>query len=147
MIFKKKIFQIISALYFTSLIYIVFFIRRRFNKIDYKTKLNLIPFKEKYDVINQLNIEIIQFQKNFFIEIVGNIVMFIPLCYAIIWLFNTKISTRKFIVLIIVSSVLIEFLQFILNKGVLDIDDVILNTIGGIIGVVLQKNNYRIKKF
>jgi glycopeptide antibiotics resistance protein len=127
------------------MVYSVFFARRRFGKNDYRTKLNLIPFKEKYSVIQQLNVKTISTQKDFFIDLFGNIFMFIPFCYAIIWLMNKEFSNQKLIILIISSSVSIEILQFIFNKGVPDLDDVILNTVGGCVGIALQKFTNRIK--
>ncbi len=75
----------------------------------------------------------------------GNIFMFIPFCFAMTSLFKNGFSNKKIILLIIISTLIIEFSQFIFNKGVADIDDVILNTIGGIIGLALHKHTSRKK--
>ena len=71
--------------------------------------------------------------------------MFIPFCFVMTSLFKNGFSNKKIILLIIISTLIIEFSQFIFNKGVADIDDVILNTIGGIIGLTLHKHTSRKK--
>ncbi len=146
--FKRlNLFIYFSVLYFTILIYIVFFARRRFNQIHYRSKLNLIPFKEKYSIIQKLNLQTIHLQKDFLINLIGNIFIFIPFCFAMNSLFKKEFLKQKIILLIIISTLIIEFSQFIFNKGVADIDDVILNTIGGIIGIWLHKITSKTKPY
>lgn len=71
-----------------------------------------------------------------FLEIVGNFILFIPLPSAIFVSINRK--TTGLTALII--SIIIECIQYSLNIGFFDVDDMILNTLGGIAGVaVLNK--------
>lgn len=53
------------------------------------------------------------------------------------------ISKKKSIVvntsIVALFSVIVEVLQFIFKVGATDIDDAILNTIGGLVGVILFK--------
>lgn len=71
-------------------------------------------------------------------NILGNIVIFVPLgIYAM--LINRKKSMIVNTSLVALFSVVAEILQFIFKVGATDIDDVILNTIGGLIGVTLYK--------
>lgn len=137
--FKRFICHYFSVIYIVILIYLVFFLKRRYTKINYRSKLNLIPFKKKYSIIQQLNFQTIDIHKEFLIDIVGNILLLVPFSVVINILFNKEFSYRKIIVLIILSSLSIELSQFIFNKGVADIDDVILNNIGGITGIFLNK--------
>lgn len=137
--FKRFIYLFFSVLYFIILIYIVFFTKRRYTKINYRCKFNLIPFKQKYSTIQQLNLQNIHIQKDFLINLTGNILMFIPFFFAINTLFNKEFSNRKIISLTIISTLSIELFQFIFNIGVADIDDVILNITGGVIGILLNK--------
>ena len=94
--------------------------------------INIIPFKMFYDMYREV---IINKNINYFIiNFLGNIVMFIPLGFLISLLWNTK---RKNVVLIGFSvSLVIELLQLLLPRGT-DIDDIILNTFGAILGVLI----------
>lgn len=69
-------------------------------------------------------------------EIIQNIIMFIPLGTFLRGA-SDKLSPLLIIVICIVFSVSIEATQYIFSLGVCEIDDVINNTMGGIIGVVL----------
>lgn len=88
---------------------------------------NLIPFKEifRYSIGSRL------FVRN----IVGNILLFLPYGYFIgYYINNKKIITSAILTMVI--SVTIEVVQ--LNIGrIFDIDDVILNTCGGVIGFLI----------
>ncbi len=71
-------------------------------------------------------------------QIVANIAMFIPIGLLFPFVFNWK----KGILISFLFSILIEVLQFITHRGLAEIDDVISNTIGLLIGtglVVLGK--------
>ena len=88
---------------------------------------NLIPFKEifRYSIGSRLFIR----------NIVGNILLFLPYGYFIgYYINNKKIITPAILTMII--SVTIEVVQ--LNIGrIFDIDDVILNTCGGVLGFLI----------
>lgn len=71
-------------------------------------------------------------------NLAGNIVLFIPLgVYAA--LFNSDKSIWKNTLWILAASVAAELVQFTFKLGIGDIDDVILNTLGGLIGVLLYR--------
>ena len=98
--------------------------------------INLIPFKTVIqDLVNSRTMGYMSAVSNTF----GNIIIFIPLGYFVPSLnekyskfSNVLISTACF-------SLFFEISQYILGVGSSDIDDIILNTIGGIIGYVLYK--------
>ncbi|MDP4145679.1 MAG: VanZ family protein [Bacillota bacterium] len=95
-------------------------------------RYNLYPFKTIIDFIRN--------RSNFgfhvlFINLAANIITFIPLGFfmSLILKASSKLKyTFRICVLIVIC---IELGQFILNVGVLDIDDVILNSIGCAIGI------------
>ncbi|MFM6944257.1 MAG: VanZ family protein [Bacteroidota bacterium] len=66
-------------------------------------------------------------------NIIGNIVLLVPLGFLIPFVF-TRTNWKQIIVVSILSSFLIEGIQAILHIGIFDIDDVILNAIGIMIG-------------
>lgn len=117
----KELLMLVFIIYILCLFHIV-----TFQDINYGTN-NFIPFKEifRYDINSS------KFIKN----IMGNIIMFIPYgFFASYFLKNRKFST--ILLLSLTVSLTIEFVQ--LNIGrVFDIDDVILNIIGGIIGYLI----------
>jgi glycopeptide antibiotics resistance protein len=69
-------------------------------------------------------------------NILGNIIIFIPL-----GIYMTLVNRNKLIlvntILVTLLSLLVEIAQFIFAVGATDIDDIILNTIGGLLGVLL----------
>lgn len=115
----KKLSQIIIFIYYIILLFnmVVF---ARYNSIN---SYNLIPFKSIIDVINNGNIYFI------IINTFGNLLIFMPLEYFIIELFNVKNFKFNF-ALSITIILLIELLQFIFKVGVLDIDDLIMCILG-----------------
>lgn len=96
--------------------------------------VNLIPFKMFYDFYN----ESIMNGKNryFIINILGNIIMFIPIGIFLPILFH--ISYKKVILIGLMYSLFIETMQLMLPR-VTDIDDIILNILGVSIGILIYK--------
>ncbi len=85
---------------------------------------NFIPFKE----ISRYKL----FSKLFFRNIFGNILLFIPYGFFTTYFLKTK-KIKYPLLLTIIISVTIEIVQYNIGR-VFDIDDIILNIIGGIIG-------------
>ena len=84
---------------------------------------NLIPFKSIIEIINNSSIYAI------IINIFGNLLIFVPLEYFIIELFNVKKIIPNFLISV-GSILLIEILQYIFRVGIFDIDDIILDVFG-----------------
>ena len=100
---------------------------RRYNLYPFKTIIEFIFNYSKY------NFQVV------FINIIANIITFIPLGFFISLLSKRHfklINSALFCIFIIVS---IEMGQFILNVGVLDVDDIILNALGCILGIISYK--------
>jgi glycopeptide antibiotics resistance protein len=119
---------IFTIFYFTILFYLVFFIGRRRN--GYSFDVNLVPVKNTWNNLKYIK-EIGRF--NYFSNIFGNILLFIPLPVVLKW----HLKVFKFSTVLLTSlllSISIESLQYIFNVGVADIDDVILNFVGGCAG-------------
>jgi len=64
----------------------------------------------------------------------GNILMFVPAGIYII-LHNKSKAMIKNLLVIFIISLTIEIIQYIFALGAFDIDDIILNVIGGFIGL------------
>jgi glycopeptide antibiotics resistance protein len=70
-----------------------------------------------------------------FLNLVGNIALLVPLGFLVPFVF-TNINWKKALTLGAVAGLLIEIMQTVLNVGIFDIDDVILNTLGVMMGYV-----------
>lgn len=109
--------------------------------------LKLTIFRDiSYDV-SQLNlmlfIDLIRIYKNegiweFLRLFLGNIGWFVPLGFLLPMFLNKK-SIARIAMCGLGFSFVIEVLQFIFRKGVTEIDDLILNTLGATIGYLIYK--------
>ena len=88
---------------------------------------NFIPFKE----ILRYNVGTVNFNK----QVIGNILLFIPFGYFVSSYSNIKnlgtISLVSFL-----SSLVIEIVQHFIGRS-FDVDDIILNVVGGILGFLV----------
>ena len=117
----KELIYLIAIIYTLCLFYVV-----TFQDSNYGVS-NFIPFKE----IFRYSIGSRKFIKN----ILGNIMLFIPYGFLSSYLLkNKKVSVTFFLSLIV--SVTIEVVQYYIGR-VFDIDDIILNVLGGVIGGLL----------
>ena len=123
-VFYREFFSLIFVMYVLCLFYVVTFQDAMWSKS------NFIPFKEmfRYSIGSRL------FIKN----VLGNIIMFIPYGFFVSYFLNLKKPLSNFLLVLLVSSS-IEFTQLIIGR-VFDIDDIILNVLGGIIGFYVYKS-------
>ncbi len=149
----NKIGKIIFIIYFILfLLVIIFKFDGTFNNIinthnsiinnrnEGILNINLVPFKTIYIYLKNL-------PSGFAIyNLFGNIIPFIPLGYFIPLYFNKKNRFIKSIFIFIFILFFIEFSQFIFCIGYFDIDDIILNFIGLIIGYIILIIIKNIKK-
>ncbi|WP_225047053.1 VanZ family protein [Lacticaseibacillus kribbianus] len=75
-------------------------------------------------------------QLDFWYQSLGNVVWFVPFGFGLAWLAPRPRLWRVLLAGILLS-VMIEGLQFLLYSGVADIDDLIFNTVGALVGYVL----------
>ena len=120
------------AIYIMCLFYVVTFPDAISSQ---QTSFNLIPFKEmfRYDLMSRL------FIKN----VLGNLFMFIPLGFYSAYIIKMYKLRYNFIFLLIVSLT-IEFTQLAIGR-VFDIDDILLNLLGGCLGFYLYLSIHKIK--
>ena len=110
--------------------------------------INLIPFKsiaEGINVYDGIRYRLIDEQ------VWGNVLIFIP-SGIYIMILRKKSSIPKSMLTIFLLSLSAEVMQFIFKIGASDIDDIILNCLGGIIGILIYcllkklfKTNKKIK--
>ena len=104
-------------------------------------RLNLIPFKIIYDTITELKKGNINY---LIISLSGNIIIFIPIGFFIKLLW--KCNDVKTVFYGFFTSLFIEITQIFIGRGT-DIDDLILNTFGVFLGVILYKILKKLRSF
>ena len=117
----KEMLSLVFIIYILCLYHVV-----TFQDINYGVN-NFIPFKEifRYSVGSE------KFIKN----ILGNILLFIPFgFFGSYYLKNKKIGVTA--ILTLITSFTIEVVQYYIGR-VFDIDDIILNVTGGVLGFLL----------
>jgi glycopeptide antibiotics resistance protein len=100
---------------------------------------NIIPFKTITDYIkasSHINQSI--WMSNLF----GNVLAFFPLGIFLPWLFKSSIGFWRTISFVFLATSTVEILQFATRVGSFDIDDIILNTTGGVLGYLVIKIIY-----
>ncbi len=133
---NRKILRFLSFLlwvfYGCLVIYFVLFSDRLGRTDGYSTyRYNIIPFEEIRRFIvyrNQVSVEA------FLINLIGNFLVFFPLGFLIpIWRFK-KTGGIQIILFSFFFSLCIETMQLMTKVGVFDVDDLIMNTVGGLLG-------------
>lgn len=74
-----------------------------------------------------------------FENLIGNIVLFIPLGILLPLLFKGTRSLWKILIISFLVSLAFEVIQLITVLGSFDVDDILLNTSGGVIGYLFLK--------
>ena len=120
--FHREFWYLISIIYMWLLFEIL-----TMTELNSSSGMNLVPFSEilRYDFGTTM----------FNYNVIGNILIFLPFGYLIGSYVNPK---KCFAVLLttLLTSVTIEFVQLRIGRA-FDIDDIILNVLGGIIGYLL----------
>lgn len=95
--------------------------------------INLIPFNTLSEYLFQTNEHVGDWGSVSFLNIVANVLIFSPIGFFVPLLWKNWQSFRKIIMLGLAVTCFIEIFQFFIGRST-DIDDVILNTIGVMIG-------------
>lgn len=97
--------------------------------------INLIPFYSIKEYIFSSSATIKRFA---FTNVAGNIIIFIPLgAYLSLFKRNKRVITN--LLFILIASLFIEIIQGLIAIGAADIDDIILNCLGGLSGILGYK--------
>ena len=125
----QEILKLGFVIYVISLFYVV-----TFQDVSWSTS-NFIPFKEmfRYKLFSNM----------FFKNVVGNLIMFMPFGYFTSY-FLTLDKKRHIIYLSLLVSCTIEFTQHLIGR-VFDVDDIILNVVGGLLGYFVYRFQDKIK--
>ena len=144
---KKKIkwsTAVFLIIYLMILAYVCFF-SEDYGRTEIQNiyQYNLIPFKEItrfYTYRELVGIEA------FMLNLLGNVIAFIPFGFMIpIVSLKNRVFFRT-VGLTFLLSLFIECIQLIARVGSFDVDDLMLNTLGGIIGHIIFWIMYQIRR-
>lgn len=128
--FYQEIFKLGFIFYILGLFYVV-----TFQDVSWSTS-NIVPFKEifRYEIFSDM----------FFRNVIGNMIMFIPYGFFISYFLRAD-KKRYIFILSLITSFTIEITQLIIGR-VFDVDDILLNLLGGILGYYIYFIIYNIKE-
>ena len=136
LVLYKELSMLIFGIYILCLFQVVTFQ----DDVSWATN-NFIPFKEimRYNITSRL----------FFKNVLGNMIMFLPFGFFVsFYLKSEKITLPLFLILI--ASISIEIVQLLIGR-VFDVDDIILNILGGLLGYgiyfILRRIGERLPNF
>lgn len=110
----------------------------------WKMNTNIIPFQNTYTYLmesHQYNLDIV------LQNTIGNILIFIPLGFFFILLFRKFGTILKVAMAGFTVTAAIEVTQFFLQIGQFDVDDILLNTMGTIVGGIIFKASNKTSRF
>lgn len=144
----KKTRKVFLYFYLTILSYLVFIADDRYVRMKFFFEglkngnafscglINVIPFK----TISSYFVNYKYFgMKLLVINILGNVVVFMPFGLLLAALTKAKYKFFEVLYYSVMLSTAIEAIQNLTKVGVFDVDDIILNTIGGILGYLIYK--------
>ncbi|MBR6222311.1 MAG: VanZ family protein [Lachnospiraceae bacterium] len=134
----RRISLVLFFMYLGFLTYLLFFSDGYGRSIHDEYRYNFIPFQEikrfyySRDVVGTYAM---------LTNIAGNVLAFVPFGTLIRWVRGKgKKTTLLFaVVSTFVFSLIIESVQFITKVGVFDVDDLMLNTLGGLLGFCIYR--------
>lgn len=124
---EKKITFALFIIYLVVLTWIILFkMQFSFSQLDHFRSINLIPFAGSVVTNGKFDLG----------EMINNFIVFIPVGLYL-GMLKPQLGLIKKICPVIAISFFYETLQFIFAIGASDITDIITNTLGGVIGILL----------
>lgn len=100
-------------------------------------RTNLIPFATIIHHIDLLGSKYIELARHAAINLIGNVVMFIPLGFFLPSIWPKFRFYLKFMLAVFLTITSVELIQLVTLLGSMDIDDLILNLAGASIGFLI----------
>lgn len=126
----RLIFEILLIMYLCYLTYLVFF-SHYYGRGSPHQSINYIPFKTIL-----LYLRLTGCPGIVMTNILGNVVAFIPMGFLLPVVFRSFGRLGNLLLGVLIATSLVEVTQYIAGVGAFDVDDIILNVLGGILGYV-----------
>lgn len=136
-IFNKKKLVLHEDLMILMFIIYLFLLFQLVTTTDFESySNNFIPFKEimRYRIDSRL----------FYRNVIGNILLFVPFGYLVSY-YLKRPKCYITLILTLITSISTEIIQMFIGRS-FDIDDIILNVIGGLVGYLIFKIQFRLIK-
>lgn len=125
---------ILFIAYLALLIYLLFFAEYYGRGADGGFRMNLVPLRE---IRRFLNNRQTLGQWAVFLNVYGNVLLFVPFG-TILPVLHPKFRTFPAVILRgFLLSVAVEIIQYLSQRGSCDVDDVLLNTLGCVVGYLI----------
>lgn len=138
---KKEITWILFILYIIFLLSTIVYTKLTTGAIypELNIKSNIVPFTS---IIETITLLLTKTQGFYYIfdYLILDIILFIPLGLFLPILFPKTKKIKNFILICLTISIIKELFQLLLNVGMFNIDDIILNLSGAIISYTIFKN-------
>lgn len=131
---RNRIWTVLFVLYNALMLWLLFHRTGYVDGIPYgdQLKMNLLPFQTIRLFLGLLNHP--NFRRDAVINLVGNIVMFIPLGFLLPKVFPKLHTLRRTLLAAAVIIIIVELAQLLTLLGSCDTDDLILNLLGAALG-------------
>lgn len=131
---KKAKFHLLHCFFWIYMLVLIYFLLLSERKEYTYYRYNLVLFQEIKRFLNGAK----YFStKEIILNLLGNVVGFIPLGFFISMKFRKKAFSFLSVFFVFLFSLTMETIQLIFRIGVFDVDDLLLNTLGGFIGFFL----------
>ena len=131
----KRVLTVLMIGYMVLLVYFLFF-SEGFGRLEEGREYhyNLEPLRE---IIRFIKYRKILGFRSFFINVFGNVIAFMPLGFFIPGISRRHVNGFFVVLCCFTMSLTVEILQLVTKLGCCDVDDLILNTLGGLLGYLI----------
>lgn len=127
---------ILFAIYVACMVHFLFFSEQLGREVSQSTHYNLHPFAEIKRFLWMANYPE-KYGMSVLLNLGGNIACFMPMGFVLPILSKRKWGILRVTGISCLASCLVEITQLVTKLGSCDVDDVILNTVGGLLGYIL----------
>jgi len=135
---RGRVKRFCAGIFFTYLFILVYLTLLTYNNYVYGKSFNLVLLDSIKLMLNSGNAWLIL--KNVF----GNIILFIPFGFLAPALFHFLRSFSSCFFVSLFISIIIEVCQYEFAERIFDVDDIVLNTVGEILGWLVFKLFYKL---
>lgn len=139
----REILLNVFFIYFIAVVQLTLFKQGQFDlRYGGKWYVNVIPIRETVRMITRYH----ESMRRIMYNVGGNILLFIPFGFFMPLLFEKMNSIKKVLLYALCFSFTIEFIQYFAVADTSDIDDIIFNCMGAVIGILCYRIFYSIFK-
>ncbi len=128
----KVLTVVLMVVYLAFLFYFLFFAEMMGRTVETQYRNNLIPFQEIRRFLGLMRYP--QWRMAAFLNLAGNVLAFIPFSAFLAVLVHPRERWYIIVPCAFLLSLCVETAQLLAGLGCFDVDDLILNTLGGLLG-------------